>query len=181
MCTNFKTSIKLDQGRQQVKECQVSNEITLWALIPLTSAVVAKYGVVDPPAELGHSSVDSRKLGISTPSAPRHHAIDPAITHEWTTWVPLEETSGMTEQSDRALINLWKDNSDITLKSIMYLTVRMPWDTASSSTFQSLPCVRKFIYWLNYVQKQGFLYKVPFSLWKWMFITENAWLFHQSL
>lgn len=62
-----------------------------WALILVASAVVAKYGVVYPPAELGHSSVDSRKLSISTTFPPGHDTIDPTIANKWTPRVPLME------------------------------------------------------------------------------------------
>lgn len=62
----------------------------------ITPAVEAEYGVINPPAVLGHSSVDSRKLGISTSFPPGHQAIDPALTYEWTPGVPLERQDRRT-------------------------------------------------------------------------------------
>lgn len=56
----------------------------------MTPAVEAEYGVVDPLAVLGHSSVNSRKLGISTSLPPGHHAVNTALTDQRTARVPLK-------------------------------------------------------------------------------------------
>lgn len=60
-------------------------------LIIMTPAVVAEYGVVYPPAVLGHSCVNSGKLGIGAPFPPGHHAINTALADERTPRVPLKE------------------------------------------------------------------------------------------
>lgn len=57
----------------------------------MTPAVEAEDGVVYPLAVLGHSGVNSRKLGISTSLPPGHHTVNTTLTDERTTRVPLEK------------------------------------------------------------------------------------------
>lgn len=59
----------------------------------MTPAVEAEDGVVYPLAVLGHGSVNSRKLGISTSLPPGHHAVHTTLTDERTTRVPLGKKS----------------------------------------------------------------------------------------
>lgn len=55
----------------------------------MTPAVEAEDDVVYPLAVLGHSRVNSRKLGIGTSLPPGHHAVDTALADERTARVPL--------------------------------------------------------------------------------------------
>lgn len=125
--------------------------IILNLLIFITPAVVAQYGVVYPPAVLGHSSVDSRKLGNSTSSPPGHQAVDPALTYEWTPRVSLKQQERRTRQGwldippgfmikDRSGYILyfsycqqipWKDQKHWTNKCLCSLSLNLSYSSVS--------------------------------------------------
>lgn len=99
MCTNGEKNTLNQRTEIEIKSpCFFCFVLLFLVLIFITPAVVAKYGVVYPPAVLGHSSVDSRKLGNSTSSPPGHQAVDPALTYEWTPRVPLKQQERRARQ-----------------------------------------------------------------------------------
>lgn len=73
--------------RQTHRSLVFPAEKTSWLKAPWVWAV---YGLVNPPAEPGHGCIHPWKPWISTAISPRDQAVDPSITHQRPSGVPLE-------------------------------------------------------------------------------------------